>query len=80
MRVFAIVFLVLICCVSVIAPAMNVPTGPAPNAGDGVPDGSGMEPPAGDSAGTADSFGPAPNAGDGIPDGSGLAAPASGRA
>lgn len=40
--------------------------GPAPNAGDGVPDGSGLARP--DNPGT----GPAPNSGDGIPDGSGF--------
>lgn len=39
--------------------------GPAPNSGDGVPDGSGFEAPNGQGV-----FG-APNAGDGIPDGSG---------
>ncbi len=40
--------------------------GPAPNSGDGVPDGSGLIRP--DSPGK----GPAPNSGDGIPDGSGF--------
>ena len=45
--------------------------GPAPNAGDGVPDGSGMEPGGPD----ADGYGPAPNAGDGVPDGSGMDPP-----
>ena len=45
------------------------PAGPAPYAGDGEPDGSGLEPvPFGDGEAT----GPAPNAGDGIPDGSGF--------
>jgi hypothetical protein len=48
--------------------------GPAPNAGDGVSDGSGFDntpAPNGD----ADAFGPAPNAGDGVSDGSGLTPP-----
>ena len=42
------------------------PNGPAPNSGDGIPDGSGMDdwPNGG--------RGPAPNSGDGIPDGSGF--------
>ena len=43
--------------------------GPAPNAGDGTPDGSGFEP---DHWQNEDSPGPAPNSGDGIPDGSGF--------
>jgi hypothetical protein len=41
--------------------------GPAPNAGDGIPDGSGNDAPYGAGNGP----GPAPNAGDGISDGSG---------
>ena len=45
--------------------------GPAPNSGDGIPDGSGWEDglpgPFGGDGGT----GGAPNSGDGIPDGSG---------
>jgi Spy/CpxP family protein refolding chaperone len=44
-------------------------TGPAPNAGDGVSDGSGFE---GDHWQNGDSPGPAPNSGDCIPDGSGF--------
>ena len=48
-----------------------VTVGPAPNAGDCVPDGSGFEdqPPG---PGEACGVGPAPNSGDGIPDGSGF--------
>ena len=45
--------------------------GPAPNSGDGIPDGSGFDQPNwqnDDSSG----IGPAPNSGDGIPDGSGF--------
>ena len=45
--------------------------GPAPNSGDGVPDGSGMDDPLNGNP-DAKSPGPAPNSGDGIPDGSGL--------
>lgn len=41
--------------------------GPAPNSGDGVPDGSGFD---SDPASPGD--GPAPNSGDGVPDGSGF--------
>jgi hypothetical protein len=46
----------------------NGPAGPAPNAGDGFSDGSGMEP----GSIIVDGIGPAPNAGDGFPDGSGF--------
>jgi len=44
--------------------------GPAPNSGDGVSDGSGMDTQNGPS-GDGDSQGPAPNSGDCIPDGPG---------
>ena len=47
------------------------PLGPAPNSGDGIPDGSGMN----DPNNNPDALGPAPNSGDGIPDGSGMDAP-----
>ncbi len=50
---------------SLAAPAIAGP-GPAPNAGDGVSDGSGLEAPFGVGLGGA------PNSGDGIPDGSGF--------
>ena len=54
--------------------------GPAPNAGDGISDGSGLDSPNGPSdTATNDTgsgnTGPAPNAGDGVSDGSGLASP-----
>ena len=54
--------------------------GPAPNSGDGIPDGSGIDSPNGQNgSGTSGSgngpAGPAPNSGDGIPDGSGLDSP-----
>ena len=50
------------------------PNSGAPNSGDGVPDGSGMDNPIqnGDPNPVIDSKGPAPNSGDGIPDGSGF--------
>lgn len=44
---------------------------PAPNSGDGVPDGSGFEDPPPYQE-DAPGSGPAPNSGDGIPDGSGF--------
>lgn len=44
--------------------------GPAPNAGDCIPDGSGFENQGGPN-GEGYGPGPAPNAGDGIPDGPG---------
>ena len=50
------------------------PEGPAPNSGDGVPDGSGMDGRNGPNAPDQDpdGQGPAPNSGDGVPDGSGF--------
>ena len=45
--------------------------GPAPNSGDGISDGSGMDGQNGNSGG----FGPAPSSGDGVSDGSGLDGP-----
>jgi hypothetical protein len=45
----------------------------SPNSGDGVPDGSGYDPPNGpnsDGSGSGHNS-PAPNSGDGVPDGSG---------
>ncbi|MBU0758730.1 MAG: hypothetical protein KKF44_11795 [Nanoarchaeota archaeon] len=44
--------------------------GPAPNSGDGIPDGSGLDDPFQNGEPTADSPGPSLCAGDGIPDGS----------
>ena len=65
-----VVFLVLFALILVISCSMNsnptAPEGPAPNAGDGVSDGSGMDGPSNDGPG------PAPNAGDGVSDGSGF--------
>ena len=43
---------------------------PAPESGDGDPNGSGFD--HDDPIGPAEGVGPAPNSGDGIPDGSGL--------
>ncbi len=43
--------------------------GPAPNSGDGIPDGSGFDSFSGKGPGNGP--GPAPNSGDGIPDGPG---------
>ena len=50
------------------------PMGPAPNSGDGIPDGSGFDGPngpVGEGSGSGHA-GPAPNSGDGTPDGSGF--------
>lgn len=46
--------------------------GPAPNSGDGISDGSGMDRQNGPNSDTGEASGPAPNSGDGIPDGSGM--------
>ena len=51
------------------------PMGPAPNSGDGIPDGSGFDVPngpVGETGSGSGPMGPAPNSGDGIPDGSGF--------
>jgi hypothetical protein len=47
--------------------------GPAPNSGDGIPDGSGIDSPNGPNGEglIGNGPGPAPNSGDGIPDGPG---------
>ena len=59
---------ILIAGVTIVTAANNEePMGPAPNAGDGNPDGSGFDSPNGQMNGP----GPAPNSGDGIPDGPG---------
>ncbi len=46
--------------------------GPAPNSGDGVSDGSGMDSPFGQNDSHDNATGPAPNSGDGVADGSGM--------
>lgn len=46
--------------------------GPAPNSGDGIPDGSGFDRDDDWPNEESPSKGPAPNSGDGIPDGSGF--------
>ena len=53
----------------------GVSPGPAPNSGDGTPDGSGFGDEGAEEAGpfgVAEAPGPAPNSGDGTPDGSGF--------
>ena len=68
-----VIMSLVMCCGSVLA--ASGPSGPAPNSGDGVPDGSGMDGangPNGDGSGSGDGpAGPAPNSGDGVPDGRG---------
>ena len=54
---------------------LSLASGPAPNSGDGIPDGSGMDTQMGPNSTRGDSPGPAPNSGDGIPDGSGMDSP-----
>ena len=49
----------------------GIQEGPAPNSGDGYPDGSGMDDPLNRNP-DANSPGPAPNSGDGISDGPGF--------
>jgi hypothetical protein len=69
--IFAIVVILSLAvhCVSAASEDVDIP-GPAPNSGDGIPDGPGFEtePP----FGSVNGPGPAPNAGDGVSDGSGF--------
>jgi len=52
--------------------AMANSIGPAPNSGDGISDGSGLEPTPNGEGVLGDGHGePAPNSGDGVPDGPG---------
>ena len=70
MRKFLALLTVVVLALSVAAMAAgNGHDGPAPNAGDGVSDGSGFDDV---EVGGSGSFGPAPQSGDGNPDGSGL--------
>ncbi|MFC1946293.1 hypothetical protein ACFLXY_00055 [Chloroflexota bacterium] len=66
-----VISVVLVTSLGVTALAAEGPHGyvitPAPNSGDGVPDGSGFE-----HDGVGFGPGPAPNSGDGVPDGSGF--------
>jgi len=64
-RAIVICALVSLLALGLTAPALAGP-GPAPNAGDCIPDGSGLDAPFGVGLGGA------PNSGDGIPDGSGF--------
>jgi len=67
-RLLAVLLVVLLVLGGLTAYAA-VATGPAPNAGDGISNGSGIDP---EPVGPGETPGPAPNAGDGIPDGSGF--------
>ncbi|MBW2967239.1 hypothetical protein KY362_02010 [Candidatus Woesearchaeota archaeon] len=51
---------------------ISMQTGPVPNSGDGVPDGSGMDNRIQNGEPGIESPGPAPNSGDGVHDGSGF--------
>lgn len=68
----AIHVIAMIVVATMLCGSASAQAGPAPNAGDGVSDGSGMESPYQDGEPSVDSPGPAPNAGDGVPDGSGF--------
>ena len=69
----AILLLVVASMLCGIVAATQEPFGPAPNSGDGIPDGSGNTDVPGPYEGsTGEAVGPAPNSGDGISDGSGF--------
>ena len=66
--------LVVLFLIVIFGGGVMVSPGPAPNSGDGIPDGSSLEAPNGPngSASESEQEGPAPNSGDGVPDGSGF--------
>lgn len=64
-----IMLLFLICGSAASVMSKNGPSGAAPNSGDGVSDGSGMD--GGPNSDRGKSNGSAPNSGDGVSDGSG---------
>lgn len=75
-----LIIALLITCVLVNTGIIFAGSGPAPNSGDGVSDGSGLDSPTGpNSAGPGGSdngpAGAAPNSGDGVNDGSGMDSP-----
>ncbi|MCW4006041.1 MAG: hypothetical protein NWF04_05530 [Candidatus Bathyarchaeota archaeon] len=71
-KTFAVVFVAVLSLAMLCGAAVaSNSSGPAPNSGDGVPDGSGQDSPNMPSGGNSGP-GPAPNSGDGISDGSGF--------
>ena len=74
MKKIAILTCLVIGIIGLAGNAMADGMGPAPNAGDGIPDGSGFDSPNGPNGTEVQGDGhgePAPNSGDGIPDGPG---------
>ena len=72
-KIIIIMFLV-VGIIGITGTAIADGMGPAPNSGDGIPDGSGFDAPNGPNGEgvSGDGHGePAPNSGDGIPDGPG---------
>jgi hypothetical protein len=67
-KTIVIVACALVGLIGIVGTVMATGTGPAPNSGDCIPDGSGFET---GSHGQGYGPGPAPNSGDGIPDGPG---------
>ena len=65
--IMAVIVAILVAGVTIATAGNDDGMGPAPNSGDGIPDGSGNDSPNGPGNGP----GHAPNSGDGIPDGSG---------
>jgi len=71
-KIIVIMACLVIVIVGIVGNAMADGMGPAPNSGDGIPDGSGFDPPIGPNGEKlGNGPGPAPNSGDGIPDGPG---------
>ena len=68
-RLLVLVLAVVFAVSGMMAVYAGIVPGPAPNSGDGIPDGSGMDAPG--PFGDGETRGPAPNSGDGIPDGPG---------
>ena len=68
-KLIVLILVVIVLVFSFGSMVIAVPAGPAPNAGDGISDGSGLD---NKPLGYGIAPGPAPSSGDGIPDGSGF--------
>lgn len=69
-RTTTIILGLILVCMTIGVASASLAVGPAPNSGDGISDGSGMDQRNGNEV--PPGSGPAPNSGNGIPDGSGF--------
>ncbi|GAB6145839.1 hypothetical protein [Desulfocicer niacini] len=72
-RLIVLFTIVLVLCFTTVSSISA--NGPAPNSGDGISDGSGMDTQNGPNSDSGDAPGPAENSGDGVSDGSGMDSP-----